>query len=178
MNVRRLAAIMLKELRQMRRDRITLAMIIGVPVMQLVLFGYAINLNLRGLDAGIADQANTAASRALVMDMLATGVIEPTAVVATPQELVELLRRGRISVGVAIPPDFERRLHDGRQVGTLLRFERQGPGSNMAVNVIDFRHTTVLHITAHGGRIRGRSSGYLLNACTQLPGCLMGEAFC
>jgi ABC-2 type transport system permease protein len=61
MNLRRLQAVMVKELRQMRRDRISLAMIIGIPVLQLVLFGYAINLNLRGLDAGIADQANTAA---------------------------------------------------------------------------------------------------------------------
>ena len=76
MNWRRLWAIVLKELRQMRRDRITLAMILGIPVMQLILFGYAINFNLRGLDAGIADQANTAASRALVMDMLATGVVD------------------------------------------------------------------------------------------------------
>ncbi|KAG1469683.1 hypothetical protein G6F57_012091 [Rhizopus arrhizus] len=56
---------MLKELRQLRRDRITLAMIVGIPVMQLLLFGYAINLNLRHLDAGVADQANSAASRAL-----------------------------------------------------------------------------------------------------------------
>jgi ABC-2 type transport system permease protein len=56
-NARRLSAVMVKELRQLRRDRVTLAMIIGIPVMQLVLFGYAINLNLRGLDAGIADQA-------------------------------------------------------------------------------------------------------------------------
>ena len=63
----------------MRRDRITLAMIVGIPVMQLVLFGYAINLNLRGLPAGVADQANTAGSRAVVMDMVATGVIEPVA---------------------------------------------------------------------------------------------------
>ena len=78
MNLRRLWAIVLKELRQLRRDRITLAMIVGIPVMQLVLFGYAINLNLRGLDAAIADQAGTAGSRALVMDMLATGVVAAT----------------------------------------------------------------------------------------------------
>jgi len=120
MSWRRLWAVMLKELRQMRRDRVTLAMIVGIPVMQLVLFGYAINLNLRGLDAAIADQANTAGSRALVMDMLATGVIEPAREARTPQELMGLLERGEISVGVAIPPDFERRRLDGRETVQVL----------------------------------------------------------
>ena len=120
MNLRRLFAVMLKELRQMRRDRITLAMIVGIPVMQLVLFGYAINLNLRGLDAGIADQAGTAGSRAVVMDMVATGVISPTKAAGTPQELMAALRRGEISVGVVIPPDFERRRIDGREAVQVL----------------------------------------------------------
>lgn len=116
----RLWAVMLKELRQMRRDRITLAMILGIPVMQLVLFGYAINMNLRGLDAGIADQANTAGSRALVMDMLATGVIKPKLTAETPQQLMEGIRRGQISVGVVVPHDFERRRLDGREAVQVL----------------------------------------------------------
>ena len=120
MNWRRLWAVMLKEMRQLRRDRITLAMIVGIPVMQLVLFGYAINLNLRGLDAAIADQAGTAGSRALVMDMLATGVVVPVRDARTPQELMAMLQRGEISVGIAIPPDFERRRIDGRQVAQVL----------------------------------------------------------
>ena len=120
MNFRRLFAVMLKELRQMRRDRITLAMIVGIPVMQLVLFGYAINLNLRGLDAGIADLAGTAGSRAVVMDMVATGVISPAKTVHTPQQLMDSLRRGEISVGVVIPADFERRRIDGREAVQVL----------------------------------------------------------
>ena len=120
MKARRLMAIVIKELRQLRRDRITLAMIVGIPVLQLVLFGYAINLNLRGLSAAIADESGTAGSRALVMDMLATGVIRPVATAHTPQELMELLRRGRISIGIAIPPDFERRRIDGREAVQVL----------------------------------------------------------
>ncbi|MBS0465412.1 MAG: ABC transporter permease [Proteobacteria bacterium] len=114
MNLRRLWAILVKELRQLRRDRMTAAMIVGIPVIQLTLFGFAINTNVRGLDAGIADQAGTAGSRALVMDMLATQVVTPKYVVHTPQELTALLRAGRISVGIAVPPDFERRRADGR----------------------------------------------------------------
>ncbi len=120
MNLRRMWAVVLKELRQLRRDRITLAMIVAVPVVQLVLFGYAINLNLRGLDAGIADEANTAGSRALVMDMLATGVVAPAVAARSPQELVDLLRRGRINVGIAIPADFERRKAAGGEAVQVL----------------------------------------------------------
>jgi len=120
MSWRRLWAVMLKEVRQLRRDRMTLAMIVGIPVLQLVLFGYAINLNLRGLGAAVADQANTAASRALVMDMLATGVVEPVADAGTPAELMALLERGEVSVGIVIPPDFERRRFDGREVAQVL----------------------------------------------------------
>ncbi|TPG08668.1 ABC transporter permease [Rhodanobacter glycinis] len=120
MSWRRLWAIVLKELRQLRRDRVTLAMIIGIPIIQLVLFGYAINFTLRGLNAGIADQAGTAGSRALVMDMLSSGVIAPVAVANTPAALMEMIRRGQISVGVVIPPDFERRRIDGREVAQIL----------------------------------------------------------
>ncbi|WP_426271280.1 ABC transporter permease [Dyella kyungheensis] len=115
MNFRRLWAIMLKELRQLRRDRITLAMIMGMPIMQLVLFGYAINLNLRDLPAAVVDQAQTAGSRAAVQDLLASGVIQVAASAQSPQQLVDLLREGRISVGIAVPPDFERRKLDGRE---------------------------------------------------------------
>lgn len=115
MKLRRLWAIVLKEVRQLRRDRITLAMIVMIPVGQLVLFGYAINLNPRGLNAAVADQAGTAASRALIMDMVATGVIRPVAEAQTPQQLVGMIRRGEISVGIAVPADFERRRIDGRE---------------------------------------------------------------
>lgn len=112
--LRRLWSVVLKELRQMRRDRISMAMIVMIPVIDLLLFGYAINFNPRNLDAAVVDQARTAASRAAVMDMNATGVIEIREVADSPQQLVDMLRRGRISVGIAIPPDYERRLGDGR----------------------------------------------------------------
>jgi ABC-2 type transport system permease protein len=120
MNLRRLGAIVLKELRQLRRDRVTFAMIVGIPVMQLLLFGYAINTNVRNLSAGIADQADTAGSRALVLDLLATGVVQPVAERDTPQELTALMREGRISVGIVVPPDFERRRADGREAVQIM----------------------------------------------------------
>ncbi|MCQ3828554.1 ABC transporter permease [Microbulbifer elongatus] len=120
MNLRRLYAVLLKEFRQMRRDRMTLAMIVGIPVMQLALFGYAINLNLRHLPAAIADQSNTSASRQFVMDLLATEVIQPVAKAQTPEQLMDMLRRGVISVGVVIPFDYERRLAVGQEAVQIL----------------------------------------------------------
>jgi ABC-2 type transport system permease protein len=60
MNLRRMGAVVLKELRQLRRDKLTFVMIAGVPLLQLVLFGYAINMDVRGIEAAVLDQANTA----------------------------------------------------------------------------------------------------------------------
>lgn len=120
MSWQRLLAIMLKELRQLRRDRMTLAMILGIPVLQLVLFGYAINTNLRGLDAVIVDQSATAASRGLVMDMLATGVIRARLHADSPQQAMDALRRGDVALGIVIPPDLPRRVIEGREAVQVL----------------------------------------------------------
>jgi ABC-2 type transport system permease protein len=155
MSWRRLLAIVVKELRQLRRDRITLAMIVGVPVMQLILFGYAINLNLRGLATGIADQANTSASRALVMDMVATGVIAPKLSARTPQELMEALRRGEISIGVVVPPDFERRRFDGSEAVQVLVDGSDTVVQSAAVQLAQLPLDTAPTSNARSDRSRG-----------------------
>lgn len=110
MNLRRLGSIIVKELRQLRRDRLTFAMIIGIPIMQLVLFGYAINLDVRGLEAAVLDQAGTARSRELIAGFEATQVLVLGHRLSTPQQLDDLMRAGRISAAVVIPADFEHRL--------------------------------------------------------------------
>jgi ABC-2 type transport system permease protein len=115
MNLRHILAVMLKELRQMRRDRMTVAMMLGIPTIQLTLFGFAINPDVRHLPAAVADMANTTGSRALVGDVLAAGVVRRAADARTPQEIRSLLDTGRIKIGVVIPPDFERRRLDGRE---------------------------------------------------------------
>ena len=115
MKARQIFAVMVKELRQMARDRMTVAMMLGVPTMQLLLFGYAINLDVRNLPAAVADMADSGGSRALVQDLFATGVIQPVAGARTPQELQTLLRSGKIKIGILIPPDYERRRIDGRE---------------------------------------------------------------
>ncbi|MDY6946081.1 MAG: ABC transporter permease, partial [Pseudomonadota bacterium] len=72
----RIRAIAMKEIRQLRRDRLTFGMIVGIPLIQMLLFGYAINYDVRGLSAAVVDEAGTSMSRALIADMQATGVIQ------------------------------------------------------------------------------------------------------
>jgi ABC-2 type transport system permease protein len=96
----RLAAITSKEVRQLARDRLTFGMIIGIPLMQILLFGYAINFDVRDLNAAVVDEARTSHSRALVGDLQATGVL----VLRLPSPSLPDLRRrmesGEISVGI------------------------------------------------------------------------------
>jgi ABC-2 type transport system permease protein len=109
-SLRRLGSIVIKELRQLRRDRLTLAMIIGIPTMQLILFGYAINLDVRNLETAVLDLADSARSRELVAGMGATGVVHIGRVASSTQEIDALLRAGEISAAIVLPPDFETRL--------------------------------------------------------------------
>lgn len=108
--LQRIFAVVMKEIRQLRRDRLTFAMIIGIPTMQLLLFGYAINFDVRHLPAGVADLSASAASRQYVMQLANSQVIDIEHQAADTRELEELMRQGRISVGIFIPPDYERRL--------------------------------------------------------------------
>jgi len=110
MNWRRLVAIVVKELRQLRRDKLTFAMIVGIPTMQLLLFGYAINLDIRHLSAAVLDQAQTAQSREVIAQLGQSGVLDFRFSLRTPQEIDALLRAGKISAALIIPPDFERRI--------------------------------------------------------------------
>src|SRR6202008_4074137 len=82
----RLGALLMKEFIQMRRDRITFAMMLGVPLMQLVLFGYAINLDPKGLPAAVVSAESSAFSRSLTRALENTGYFR---IVATPASVEE-----------------------------------------------------------------------------------------
>ncbi|MBI2566189.1 MAG: ABC transporter permease [Candidatus Schekmanbacteria bacterium] len=107
---RRILAVTHKELRQLRRDRLSFGMIVGIPVVQLLVFGYAINTNVRDLRAGVVDQAGTTASRNVIAAIAATQVARPLARASSPAELEEMLRTGAIDAGIVIPADYSRRV--------------------------------------------------------------------
>jgi ABC-2 type transport system permease protein len=117
----RLKAIIKKEVKQLSRDRLTFGMIFGLPIIQILLFGYAINTDVRNLPAAVANQAGTHLSREFVQAVSATQVVNIIERVATPDELESLLRRGEISIGIVIPKDFDRRVVDhGRSAVHIL----------------------------------------------------------
>lgn len=117
----RLLAITRKEFKQLRRDRLTFAMIVGLPLIQILLFGYAIELDVRHIAAGVADRSGTVAARRIVQRAEASQVLDIVHWSRSPDELEARIRRGEFKVGLVFPPDLERRLAEGnRPAGQLL----------------------------------------------------------
>ncbi|GAB4202261.1 MAG: ABC transporter permease [Wenzhouxiangellaceae bacterium] len=111
-SLQRLGAILFKELRQLRRDRPTFGMIVGLPLLQIILFGYAINMDVRHMDAAVLDLADNQQSRYWLDAAEASQLINIKHRAASAAELDTLLRRGEVSVGIEIPTDFNRRTLD------------------------------------------------------------------
>ena len=110
---RRLFAIVMKELYQLRRDRLTFAMIIGIPTIQLLLFGFAINMDVRNLATVVVDQAQSQTSREIVAQLRQTQVVDVQYTLPEPSRIDDLLRRGLVSVAIVLPRDLDRRLARG-----------------------------------------------------------------
>ncbi len=98
----------------MRRDRLTLGMIIGYPAIQLIMFGYAIQTEVRHLPTVVLDESRSSESRRLVQALLNTGNFDLEGFVTGRDELTAVLGRGRARAAVVIPPDFERDIKRGR----------------------------------------------------------------
>lgn len=120
-SITRLGAILTKEVRQLRRDRLTFGMIVGLPIIQLLLFGYAINTDVRYLNAAWVDQAATARSAELINALRATQVLELKGELRSPKAAETALEVGEFEVVVVIPPDFDQVLaHGDRPAAQLL----------------------------------------------------------
>ena len=114
MSLQRILAIARKEFSHLKRDRLTGGMVAGIPIVMTILFGYAINNDVRGLSAAVVDEANTSASRRMIADARATQVIDDIIPATSPWEIERLIRQGKIALGIVIPADFEQRLAQGR----------------------------------------------------------------
>lgn len=110
LSVRRILAILTKELTQLRRDRTTFGMVVMIPLIQLVLFGYAINTNVRDIPVALVDQSNTALSRVLAQTVEATQVVRFTERYAEIPKAQEAIRAGRVRAALIIPADVSQRI--------------------------------------------------------------------
>ncbi len=124
----RLFAVAAKEVRQLSRDRITIGLIVGLPAIQLLLFGYAINFDVRGVSTAVLDQSRTALSRRLVGDLGATQVLGTIQQAGTERELRELMQKGDANVAIVIAPDLDRRIADGRRPVLQIVVDGSQPG--------------------------------------------------
>jgi ABC-2 type transport system permease protein len=118
LSLSRITAVIAKEFTQLVRDRLTYAMIIGIPIIQLLLFGYAINSDPKHLPTAVLVQDQGAFSRSVVGAMQRSDYFDIVANARSPAEMDKLIERGEIQFAVTIPGDFTRRVvrHDNPRI--------------------------------------------------------------
>ena len=129
----RVVAVARKELLQLVRDRLSLGFIVGIPSLQLLLFGYAINLDVRHIPTAVVDQAQTALSRQLVGELAATQTFLPIRAPKSETEAIRLLAASEVGAVVVIPPDLDRRLYRGRGAEISILADASNPTVAAAV---------------------------------------------
>lgn len=155
----RFVAVMIKEFIQMRRDKLTFAMMIGIPLMQLILFGYAINTNPKYLPAAVFAQDHSPFTRAFVQGVTHTEYFKITQEVNTEQQAQKLIARGDVLFIFSIPSDFTRRLIRNEEPSILVEADATDPiATGAALSTATILSQTVLDQTIKG------SVNYLHNA--------------
>ncbi len=110
LSLSRIAAVLSKEFTQLVRDRLTYAMIIGIPIIQLLLFGYAINSDPKHLPTAVYVQDNGQFSRSIIGALERSDYFEIVSAARSPAEMDELIERGAVQFAITIPGDFTRRV--------------------------------------------------------------------
>jgi ABC-2 type transport system permease protein len=124
---RRLAAMISKEVLQLRRDRLTFAMMFGLPILQLLLFGYAIDSDPRHLPTAVLAADQSQITRTILSALSNTGYMRFTHRPRSEAEANELLQSGEVQFVVTIPSDFTRRLVRGERAQVLIDADATDP---------------------------------------------------
>src|SRR5262244_1706769 len=111
--LRRSGAMLIKEFIQLRRDRVSLAMIVMVPLMQILLFGYAINTTPRNLPTAVLLQESSDVGRSILAAIQNTKYFKVTRQLRDEEELDQVLKSGEVLFAIEIPANFERALRRG-----------------------------------------------------------------
>jgi ABC-2 type transport system permease protein len=125
----RVLAVMIKEFKQLTRDRLTYAMMLGLPVIQLLLFGYAINTEPRHLPTAVLVQEDSVFARSIVGALAHSAYFDLAAQARSPAELDEMIRQGRVQFAVTIPADFTHRVARGDHAQVLVEADATDPSA-------------------------------------------------
>ncbi len=125
----RLRAILIKEFIQMRRDRTTFAMMVALPVMQLLMFGFAINNDPRHLPTALMDRDHSAISRALVRSLETSSYLDITHLPESEAEAEALIAAGKINFFIQIPENLSSNIGAGKRAQILILAEATDPSA-------------------------------------------------
>jgi len=120
-------AVLVKEFIQLRRDRVSFAMIIMIPLVQLMLFGYAINTNPRHLPTAVLLQEHSDLGRSILAALRNTDYFRVTELPRSEAELDHLLASGKVLFAIEIPADFERKVRRGDKPAMLVAADATDP---------------------------------------------------
>ena len=126
----RVLAIFIKEVQQMLRDRPTFAMAVGVPILQLLLFGYAINTDPKGLPTAVVTQDQGPMSRSLIAAMEQSGYFRVQARPVSERDGEAMVEDGEVQFLIVIPPDFSRRVVRGERPAVLVSVDATDPSAS------------------------------------------------
>ncbi len=145
-NLRRFWAVVVKEFIQMRRDRMTFGMMIGVPMMQLLLFGFAINSNPKHLPTAVYAADNSPFSRTIVWALANSSYFDITREAHSAAEIQKMLAEGEVQFAVTVPVDFSRKLVRGEQPDLLLEADATDPAAvGFAMSAVNQLALTVVN---------------------------------
>ncbi len=125
--IQRLGAIIVKEVLQLRRDRLTFAMMFGMPIVQLLLFGYAIDTDPHRLPTAVIAADQSQITRTVLSALSNTGYMRFTHHLTSEEEANALLQQGEVQFVVTIPSDFTRRLVRGERAQILIDADATDP---------------------------------------------------
>jgi ABC-2 type transport system permease protein len=125
----RWVGIMVKEFTQLRRDRLTFGMVVGIPILQLVLFGYAINADPKQLPTAVMDADHSVYARSIVQGLRNSGYFRIDHEAATQAEADELIAQGRVQFVVTVPAQFGRDLVRGDKPQLLIEADATDPSA-------------------------------------------------
>jgi ABC-2 type transport system permease protein len=124
---RRTGAMLIKEFIQLRRDRVSFAMIVMIPVMQLMLFGYAINTTPRHMPTAVLLQEQSDAGRSILKAIENTAYFNVIRQARDAAEFDQLLKSGTVLFGIEVPAEFERSLRRGDRPALLFAADATDP---------------------------------------------------